>query len=499
MEVTYCSSPVLAVREFNMANRILSENLLRNDKIDVHFNYSALECYKKYDREAFMSFDMFKHPFRISSSLWKETLRLHLSAHHFPKRFVETMNTDIVLMSCISNMYDYPFIKELLNSGHKVLVGGSNFRLYRDPEYVKNLLLMIGTEEKYLKNLIVVRGMVDLSTNLYEIIKKWDHHIITENDFSTVWDCDRDYLYRIKNVICNVVGLDMRSEKASKDFNNVTFLVNNGCPWGKCAFCGFHLQPKMDFDRGVDAEKIAQNIINTTKRLDTNRVYFSNDYFVFSKKMKKILELINSHDDYKINCYTGILFLQSDDYLKNINRYNLKYLKVGLESGTDFSLHKLNKGYDTKLVDETILKMSKVLDKDVEVSLHSIVDSPQRSRDEIIKNYDNLLRWRNQLRENGIKSNIVASTLSIIEQVNEKNMVDNTSIKQCEAKDSKSGRVKFINEIKKAFGEVINPRVYDHIIPFNRYDTDNNILPTDFEIIPEETLDELYGRNWGWS
>jgi hypothetical protein len=500
LKVTYCASPVLSIREFNMANRILTENLLRNDKLDVGFDYSILDCYLKHDREAFASGSSIDHPYRFSPSLWKEALRMYFASSKYSKIFGDNMKTDIILMSCQASWFDYPFIAELLKKGYRLVLGGTNFTMGRTPEWVKDKLLKLGVNQKHLNNFIIVEGIVDLSTDLHKIIKDWKHTKIIENNFPTVWECEWDYLYGIKKIITSSVGMNMRSESVANDFNNVTFLLNNYCWWGKCAFCGFHLQNKMPFEHGVEAEMIAQNIINTTRRLDTNRIYFSNDYFSFTRKVKKILEIINKHDEYRINCYTGILALKNKEYLHNINKYRLKYLKVGLEAGTDFALSKLNKGYDVSDVDETIRNMGSILDKDVEVTFHSITDSPQRNEDEIKKNYNNLIRWRDYLRKCGIRTNVVATSYAILSEINEERCIDNIYIKPCSEEECESGRVKFLKTMRKTFGEdIIDRRGEDQLVPFNRISTDGKVLHTDFEVLPEETLIKLYGgKNWGW-
>ena len=499
MKVTYCASPVLAIREFNVANRILTENLLRNDKLDVSFNYSALDCYARYDGQAYEAMgDIEKHNPQMaqSFSLWKETLRLYLSAYYYPKIFVDSFNNDdIIVMSCQSNYYDYPFIVELLNRGKRLVLGGANFRIWRTPEFITNMLLEMGVKEKYINNFIIVEGMVDLTTDLYEIIKKWKHHVITENDYSTIWDCERDYFQNIMHSICSVLGLDMKTKNVSSNFVNITFMTNNHCWWGKCKFCGFIKQPKMDFDTGVEAEKIAQNIINTTKRFDSDRVYFSNDYWVFNEKHKRILEILNGK--YNINCFTGVNMCRREDYLENINRYNLKYLKVGIEAGTDFALDKLGKGYGTAAVDEMISKMVKILDKDVEVTLHSILDAPQQSQADVVNNYENYIRWRDTLRDNGIKSNVVVSSYAIVKEINDKECIDGNYIRRCNQDDAQSGRIRGLNDLRTIFGDIIPFDSYSHYIPFNRYDKDGNIMPSDLDILSIDMMKDIYG-NWGW-
>lgn len=501
MKVTYCSSPVLPGREFTMANRILTENVLRNDKLDVKFNYSVIGCYNKYEKQAYESLPLVRekdYALSLSYALWKDMVRLGLSSAYYPKKFVETIQTDVVLMSCVSGFYDYPFIVELLNSGFKVVLGGSNFRLWMDVDGVKRLLLELGLKQKYINNFIIVSGMVDLTTDLYEIIKDWKHLEIRENDLSTVWKCERDYFQSVLNSASSLLDLNLNSMDSHESFINTIFLTNNRCWWRKCSFCGFKKTKLMDFDSGVAPERIAENIIATTRRFKTNTLYFSNDYFVFTKKHKRVLEILLKEKDYRIRIWTGILMLNNQEYIDNVNKYNIKHLRIGLESGTDFSLSYLNKGYGTSVVDDTVEKL-KGLKKDIEITLNTITDAAQTSKEEVRNNYENILRWKTDLRNSGYRVQVIANSLGIVREINDKECVDNRYIIPCSIEKARSGRIELYNSLKSIFGEdIIQPQIYDHFIPFNRYDKEGKILSRDFDIIPIDLIKKLYD-DWGWA
>jgi hypothetical protein len=426
---------------------------------------------------------------------------LYLSAAKYPEKFVDSIKTDIVAMSCISGYFDYPFIAELLNRGIKVVLGGSNFELWVKPEFVRNVLKMMGVKEKYLDNFIVVTGLVDLTTDIYDIIKKWKHHTITNNDFSTMWECERDYFQNILGSIRKILDLDLYTEEIRKSFTNITFLINNICWWKKCSFCGFKTGPCMDFDRNVTADVIAENVKNTMKRFNSNRVYFCNDYFIFNETQEAVLKKMKQHQDYRINIFTGVQMLQRKDYVDKINKYNIKYLKVGLEAGTDFALDYYKKGYTVADVDDMVQNLKKNLSRDVEVTLNSIIDTPQTSKQGVIQNYDNILRWKKELRESGIRANSVANTLGVVRIINSDAMIDNKFIRECRREDAQSGRIRLFNTLRSVFGEDTIPVLGDsypcEYVPFNRYDIDGNMLPGDLDILDEETISNLYVQ-WGW-
>ena len=415
LKVKYCTSP-LTNDQSTMANRILTSNLLRDDRLDVSF-YSPVECYNIYSKKALEN-----NRFGYSIRTWNEWLRCSLASKEYPKRFVELLNTDIVLFSSLYGSFDIPFIKEMLDSGIKVIVGGNNPNIKH-------------------KNLIYVGGYVDLTTDLYKIINDWKDVKITENDFSTFWKCNDDCI----------------------DSSQSIFLLNNNCWWRKCRFCTYN--DGVNFD-DAPAEEIANNIL----RVGNDSVWIANDYFIFNRKNKEILKILKDNNKH-VSIFSGIKLLKNNRYLDNVIEY-VDYIKVGVEGGTDFSLSYMNKGYT---VDDVYDVFSTI--PDITISFNIIVDFPQRNEKEIIKNYETALEWKRIL--NNVQ--VVGPSLALFDE----RCIDGKFIRKTEK--ATSGRNYIFDSLN----------IECDNIPFDRYDEDGNILKSDFDIVPENILEELFG-NWGW-
>jgi hypothetical protein len=498
MKITFCVSPLFHFKQFTVASRTLTSNLLRNDKLDTQFNYSILDVNRIYNQKAIdMQSEIAKFNEGLSRSFitWKEWVQCFLASKEYAEKFVDSLNTDIVLMSCAYGQVEYPFVVEMLNRGLKVLLGGSNFRYWGTEEYVKNFLLKLGVKEKYLKNLIIVYGFVDLTTNLYDIIKKWKTTKIVENDFTTLWKCDDDYNQNIIKIASTVLNFNPHSLNLRDNFTQSIFLLNNKCWWKKCKFCTYWKLPKMDFDSGVSAETIAGHILRSNKKFGSNQVYIANDYFIFNRKNIEVLEILKENKQL-ITIFSGIKLLQNERYLENLNKY-INFIKVGLESGTDFALDYINKGYGVKEVEDAFEKMSRILKKSLNISYNIIVDLPQRNKQEVIKNYQNALRWKNMLIDNNFEYvHTTALSLAIVDTLNDP-MVDNKFIKESSVDDCNSGRVFVFEILRKALGDGIDRILYNDLLPFVRFDENGNKMPSDFDILPIELIEELLG-NWGW-
>jgi hypothetical protein len=62
-----------------------------------------------------------------------------------------------------------------------VIIGGSLLNSYTFQE-IRDIVFLIA-EKKYMKNLMIVKGYVDLTTDLYKMVREWKDVEITENDF----------------------------------------------------------------------------------------------------------------------------------------------------------------------------------------------------------------------------------------------------------------------------------------------------------------------------
>lgn len=493
MKVTYCLSPLVNLKQFTMASRVLTSNLLRNEKLDVSFNYGLLESNKIYGQKSIdMKSDVatVNKGLSFSYSTWKDWLHCFMSGKEYAKRFSDSIKTDIVLMSCLYGNVDYPFVVELLNSGKKVVLGGSNFRSITE-DTLREYLLELGTKEKYINNFIIVHGFVDLETDLYKVIKNWKTTTIDNNNFSTIWKCNRDYLSKVIRISSNVLNFTPYTDSLKENFVQSVFLMNNHCWWKRCKFCTYWKIAKMDFDKNISPEDIAHHIIRVNKHIGTNQVYLANDYFTFNRKNKAILDILKENNQ-KITIFSGILLLGNDKYLDNLNKY-IDYIKIGVESGTDFALDYIDKGYRKDKVYNAFEKMAVKLKKDLHISYNIIVDLPQRNKQEVVENYEVALEWKRMLSDFPYVQTTGLS-FAIFNDLNDV-CIDNKFVRKSLPEESNGGRVYVFETLKKIYD--VNRTLYTNMTPFKRYDENGDELRSDFEIVPHNILKELFD-NWGW-
>ena len=251
----------------------------------------------------------------------------------------------------------------------------------------------------------------------------------------------------------------------------------------------------MHFDDGIDPEVIANNVLRTNKKFGSNQVYFANDYFIFNKRNIEVLKILKKHDQL-ITIFSGIKLLQNERYLNHLNEY-IDFIKIGLESGTDFALDYITKGYGVSEVDDAFNKIENYVKKNLNISYNVIVDLPQRNREEVVKNYENALRWKKQLLNSGFdRVHTTALTLAIVGSLNDP-MIDNKFIKKSSVDDCSSGRVYMFEILRKVLDNKLDRIIYNDLLPFVRYDENGKEMPSDLDILDSNLVDELLG-NWGW-
>jgi len=122
-------------------------------------------------------------------------------------------------------------------------------------------------------------------------------------------------------------------------FNNV--FANRGCPY-KCAFCG----SRYIWSRKVRFRPIHHLVreIQQLQKMGVKFIYFCDDTFGVNKKwiMKACLALIKNCKGLKWSCETHI-HLIDDDVLKMMKKAGCYKIEVGIESGNNTILKKMQK------------------------------------------------------------------------------------------------------------------------------------------------------------
>jgi len=124
--------------------------------------------------------------------------------------------------------------------------------------------------------------------------------------------------------------------------------VTYGCSWNKCAFCEMYTSKSFKIR---NEEEIARDINSAAKTLQGIRKIFladGNPMILATKKMLTILSDINTAFPRlrRVSTYAlpRDILSKSLDELKELREAGLKLLYVGIESGDDELLLKINKG-----------------------------------------------------------------------------------------------------------------------------------------------------------
>jgi len=132
--------------------------------------------------------------------------------------------------------------------------------------------------------------------------------------------------------------------------NSLILPVTNGCSWNKCTFCEMYTQDQKRFRARKDAEIFA-DIDRAGKALPaTRRVFLADgDAMVLSMRrlksiMQKLHEAFPHLERISSYCLPRNIAKKTVSELKELAELGLGILYVGLESGDDLVLNKVNKG-----------------------------------------------------------------------------------------------------------------------------------------------------------
>ena len=133
-----------------------------------------------------------------------------------------------------------------------------------------------------------------------------------------------------------------------------------GCSWNRCAFCEMYTAKKFKLRRSED---IAQEI-NQSQRFDpmVRKVFLAdgNAFVLAAGKLMDVLEKLNASFPklMRVSAYAlpKDILSKSDNELKKLHAHGLKLLYVGIESGDDELLGRVNKGETFSSTAEALIK-----------------------------------------------------------------------------------------------------------------------------------------------
>jgi len=485
LKVEFMKGPSHYVDVSAIGARVLTESLIRDDRIDPEFNMETVlnelraEIYLR--NEISPKIDQLRPDITKVYGIALKSAASIYSAHTYAEKVPDSVKCDTVLFSSNNGVFDFPTIKSLLSSGIRVVIGGPTATI-SGAKLLRSQLENHGC--KNLHNLIVVSGFVDLTTDLYKIINKWKDYHIEDNDFTTFWQCEKDFVQPH-------VRIFQKIKKENKRKFQIATIFRSGCWWKKCTFCNYHKIPACSFVGNATPSQVAHNIINSCILHSTNRVFVADDYFLFDHFNESVFEILNNNG-VEIEVYSGIRMLKNVNYVKKINKY-VKSISLGVESMDDFSLKYINKGYDSRDIEIAFDNVAKHCDS-LEIVMMLMMDLPVKNEWSIFENYKRIKEQRNKLEENGISIHMLPKLLEVNWKLRE-TFVDHKYLRIAkENSNNHCGR--YI--IWKALEElgVVNSNVYtDRTTPLERYDSQGKMLKSDLFTIPDDLFKGLLNES----
>jgi len=503
MKITYIYPPLFK-GFYPMATRMITENLLRDKNLSVDFSDIPIRTHASNIHQEIFDRIISKARSTLSPNavafLEQKYIIYNLfyvfMAHGYYDPYIfEDFDTRYVVVTVI-NFCDLLMVKNLLNTKKKVVIGGPLITIGLSPAFIRQFLSNMGVHRSKLSsNLIIVSGNIDLKTDLYGIIRDWKDAAITENDYGTTFECERDFL---------------REYYGGQSQIPVHLGFSNRCWYGKCKFCTYRELPPMDFLKTAGDTKVIEYIRKMMDSLGSTHIRFIDSYFhTTSPDVQNILRQIN---DYDITVYTGITLLKSKPYIEFINGY-VNCLLIGLESTSDFSLDYIDKGYTYKDIKEAINNIINYLDREIFLEISIIIDLPSRDGRDIENNYRKISEIKERLISEGFKVGFHLNILSVFPNLEllypEDGLLRRSN--NLADMDRSTGKSYLISLLRQSgldnppqlpSGSVLVDEhapglQYGYVssdVPIVRYDIDGNVLPSDLTLMDEGIMRRILER-----
>lgn len=141
---------------------------------------------------------------------------------------------------------------------------------------------------------------------------------------------------------------DMPLFRPPSEARSLIFQVTSGCSWNRCGFC--EMYPEKQFKTKSEAV-VQQEIIKAAGVLpETSKIFLAdgNALVLSFRRLENILKTINENfsDLNRISAYAlpHDILSKTTEQLIQLQKYGLKLIYVGIESGDDDVLRRINKG-----------------------------------------------------------------------------------------------------------------------------------------------------------
>ena len=504
MKITYIYPPLFKPF-YPMATRIITENLLRNKNLEVDFSDTPVTTYASNTADRLYDEIMSKVALRSSPNVVSflnqkymvyNIFYVFMAQGYFDEYILIDPDTEYNILTCL-NFCDLLILKHLLQNNKKVVLGGPLINIGMSSHFIRKFMESLGVHpSKLIENLIIVSGNIDLTTDMYEIIRNWQDTAIINNDYGTVYECERDFLK------------DLYEDTTSVP---VHLGFSNHCWYGKCKFCTYRELPKMNFLAGQGTSTVANSIHSLINTFGSDHIRFIDSYF--RSNSAQVREILDQVKDYHITVYTGITLLKDKGYIEFLNKY-VNCLLIGLESMSDFSLRQVDKGYTGRDIEIAVDNIIKYMNRDIFLEISIILDLPCKDPEDVKTNYGKIAELKERLTHEGFRVAFHMNILSVfpnLELLHTKQGLLRNSDNRSDM-DMSTGKNYIINILRKCGMDralqlpsdcVIRDDknahnlLYGYIssdVPIVRHDVNGNLLPSDLELMDDTVMKEILTR-----
>ena len=507
MKIQYIYPPLFKPF-FPMATRIITENLVRNKRLETTFSDMPVKAFSSNIDQELYDGILTKAAHKFSPNVMRflrqkymvnNIFYVFMAQGYFDEFILIDTDDEYYVFTCL-NFCDLLIVKHLLEQKRRVVLGGPLINIGLSSTFIRNFLRTMGVSPLLLsKNLIILSGNIDLTTDLHRMIRDWKDAAITENDYGTVFDCRHDFLK------------DFYPDTASIP---VHMGFSNHCWYGKCKFCTYRELPRMNFLADRESTQISDSIHDLMKRFGSDHIRFIDSYF--RSGSRRVTEILEQIKDYHTTVYTGISMLKDRKYITFLNRY-INCLLIGLETTSDFSLKQVDKGYTLQDIEMAVETMIKYMDRSIFLEISLILDLPCQDAEDVKANYARIAEIKERLTSEGFRvafhMNILSTfpnlellytgdklleasrDPSLMRRSTGKNYIINI-LRECGMdKPLQLPRQAILrdeqNEHNLAYGYISSD------IPIIRRDIHGAILPSDLELMDEEVMKSILTRKSG--
>ena len=479
--VSFLLSPTSAITWLPAASRILTSALMASPRLDVTFSAAPvnvyLDSFRRHmralrDRPVTSAFESYlRLPIRVAP-------HLDVVAGRHDDRILGSVPTQDVLLSALS-IFDLVVAKRLLDAGKRVALGGNLTAIY-PPAELRRLLAAIGANrERLARDLVILRGHVTATTDLAALLDAWRDCDVGETDHRSLLSCREDFLLRYLDAL-----------QTTNRRLLLAIPLSTGCWYGACEFCTARDQPSLDLTAGLSPDEVLGHLRDLARLYRTTSIVLTDNYPLLTDALEAVLR---ERAPLSVTVYSGVRLLCDERFVQRLDRC-VDGLRIGVESGSDFALKQVHKGFDFQATERAVQNIIDHFDRDKELTLLIVYDLPHESVDDVRRGFARLVAIKARLRAAGF-SRVVVSGFPLLSFPGTELLGSSPQLEAAPladlADEELCGAWTLHRWYEQAHGVRLPAELSHLVTPFRRRGLDGAVLPPDLALLDRATVEEL--------